>query len=66
MGKIVTLSIPQKLSTGELWGGAWNLFRLPHLQLQLCGQGLVLWVWWVVWRNSPAVELSGDALLLAP
>ena len=29
MGKIVTLSIPQKLSTGELWGGACNLLGPP-------------------------------------
>ena len=38
--------------------------RHPYLQLQLCGRGLVLWVWRVVWRNSPADELPGDALLL--
>ena len=29
MGKIVTLSILQKLSTGERWGGAWNLLGTP-------------------------------------
>lgn len=29
MGKIVTLSILQKLSTGEWWGGAWNLLGTP-------------------------------------
>ena len=29
MGKIVTLSIPQKLSTGEQWGGVWNLLGTP-------------------------------------
>lgn len=40
--------------------------RYPHLQPQLCGRGLVLWVWWVVWRVSPAGELPGDALLLPP
>ena len=55
--------------------GGWNQLVLewevpesglsPHLQPQLWGQGFVLWIWvWlVVWRNSPAGELPGGALL---
>ena len=37
----------------------------PHLQPQLWGQGFVLWIWvWsIIWRNSPAGKLPGGALL---